>query len=160
MIAKFYPYLFLFFLLSFSSCSGVFLKTVSTPSLHHMEKSAIPQRGWKQMAIYDQLAANDRYEILATVVATGSENTTEEILLKELSKEASKYQADALLHVETRKVKRHFVNGLAAAFNVVNIGAAATIGCLDDEWHEIEGDYIALEVEALAIRFLPANSNQ
>lgn len=142
----------LFFSLFFGSgCVGYTIKTASHPMSKYGLKNTNPNKDWKSLNIYSAIDEEEQYLSLARITVTGTEYTdTEERLLNKLRKEASRYRADAILHVETREVERTSFDGISATLNIATIFMAD----VDDTYLDMGGDYYTLEIEAIAIKFV------
>ncbi|MFK8009420.1 MAG: hypothetical protein AB8H03_23870 [Saprospiraceae bacterium] len=144
----------LFVLLSISSCVGYNSITKSELiTTSFIQKSEHPKSGWKKIPIYDD---NDLlltpYRVISKIIITGNESTMDKGLIRKMKKEASRYQADAIIFKKVREVERTSVNGFAIAINIITL--------FDDtgsEQLDMGGDYIAYEYEGIAIKFLEEN---
>ena len=145
---------FFFFVLlsiSMSSCVGynsiIKSELVATSAVH---KSEYPQKGWKKIIIYDD---NDLlltpYRVISKIMVTGNESTMDKGMIRKMKKEASRYQADAIIFKAVREVERTSVNGFAIAINIITL-----FDDTGDEPLDMGGDYIAYEYEGIAIKFL------
>ncbi len=143
-------FLLIFVLLS-SGCIGYTVKTASHPMSKYRLKNTNPEKDWKALEIYASIDDEEQYESLARITVTGTENTiSEERLLNKLRKEASRYRADAILHVETREVERTSFDGISATLNIASIFFADG----EESYLDMGGDYYTLQIEAIAIKFL------
>jgi hypothetical protein len=145
---------FLFFVLlalSISSCRGynsiIKSELITTSSV---QKSEHPKSGWKKITIYedDELLLTP-YRVISKIIVTGNESTMDKGLIRKMKKEASRYNADAIIFKEVREVERSSVNGLAIAINLFTL-----FDDTNDEQLDMGGDYIAYEYEGIAIKFL------
>jgi len=151
---KLNPLHFLFLILlsiSMSGCLGynsITKSQIITTSYVH--KSEYPKKGWKKIYIYedDDLLLTP-YRVISKITVTGNEATMDKGMIRKMKKEASRYNADAIIIKEAREVERTSFNGFAAAINIITL-----FDDTDDEQLEMGGDYIAYEYEGIAIKFL------
>ncbi len=137
----------------FMGCIGYSIKSKSTPyKKFRYKKQNSPQKGWQDLVIYDQLDPNDKVQKIAKIKVTGNESASEFELLKKLRKEAGRYYADAILHVETREVERSSYNGIPLTLGLLSIFISPE-NPIDFGSGE-GGYYYTLEVEGIAIKFI------
>jgi hypothetical protein len=148
-------FLLLIFCFQFIGCIGYNTKIKSYSfNKSSYRKLESPKKGWNKIAIYDELDPSDKYDKVAKIVITGNASTSEFSLLKKMRKEAGRYSADAILHTETREISRASVNGVAVSLNLLSIFMLPSESDPLDLEMEMGGDYIAIEVEGLAIKFI------
>lgn len=150
------PILFLCTILvsSLSSCVGYSIEatTYQAPGYKGQKAYAYPNH-WKKIKVFSPFDSIGKYEKIADVYITGTRNSSEKKLFKRLKLEASKFFPDAIIHVETREVKRGALNGVNAFMNFVSIFTDDGDDCDDYELETYE-EYRALKVHGIAIKFI------
>lgn len=142
---------FVFLSLFMSSCVGYNSITKSQLiTTSYIQKSEHPRKGWKKIPVFDD---NDLlltpYRVISKITITGNESAMDGRLIRKMKKEASRYNADAIIFKKVREVERSSVNGFAIAINIITL-----FDDTNDEQLDMGGDYIAYEYEGIAIKFL------
>lgn len=137
--------------LSISSCIGY--NSIITSELittSYVQKSEHSKSNWKKITIYedDELLLTP-YRVISKIIVTGNESTLDKGLIRKMKKEASRYNADAIIFKEVREIERTSFNGFALAVNIFTL-----FDDTNDEQLDMGGDYIAYEYEGIAIIFL------
>lgn len=137
------------------SCTGynIMVDTFPKPKTT-LIKSNKPTPGWEYLPIYyDDERPTAPYDLVARIIVTGNSGASEDKLLKKLKKEASCIGADAILFSDRRYVLRNSVNGVAIAVNVASVITIFAGDAIYVDPMEVEEEYEACEIEAIAIRF-------
>jgi len=134
----------------YTSCIGYSVKSTSYPTVefaHH--KRDYPVKGWKNIEIFDEGELDVPYQEIAAIVITGNESASDQKLFRKMKKLAGRYDADAIIFIESRDIVRESFDGISATLNIISIFDDSDCG------YELDtgGIYDTVEFEGIAIKF-------
>ncbi len=107
-----------------------------------------PADGWEEIPVYDDEKLFEKeYKVVAKLTVTGDQNSFDKKMIEKMQKEASRFEADAIIFKNWKEVERTAVNGVAIGINILSLFNG---GYMD---LSMGGDYIAYEYEGIAIQF-------
>lgn len=140
-------YVLLLLLIPFlNGCVGYNTITKSEPLSYYKKKSI--SEYWDRIPVYeDDKLFKGPYKVVAKLTVTGDQHSFDKKMIKKMQKEASRFNADAIIFKNWKEVDRTAVNGVAIGVNILTIfsGGYADL--------DMGGKYVAYEYEGIAIQF-------
>ena len=144
----------LYSLILFSSCFGYTVHTQTFPNEGQEKyKRPYPAKNWKKIKIYDWEETRPEYTPRATIVITGTRNSSLDHLYKRMRKAAGLYNADAVIIYEQEIVERASVDGLAVTANIITSFSSSDEYCPDDDYLDTVDVYETTQLVGFAIKY-------
>ncbi len=148
------PISIIFIALLLSSCAGyraqLFSESIELEPKKRLKK---PQTNWETLTIHES-PPDTAYMRIAAITLTSGYYTSQEKLYKKLRKEASRYNADAIVITEQYEVYRKSFNGVLLTTLILDVFTGGDIFFAASDAVNVKGEYITPEYTAYTIRYL------